>query len=86
MTKNVRRTLFLLVATAANMLLTVIIIVVIFIALNALFMAIGLKNAGTAIIIVSFLAGIVLSGFAYSKVLKALQKRPELVERFGLLK
>jgi UDP-N-acetylmuramyl pentapeptide phosphotransferase/UDP-N-acetylglucosamine-1-phosphate transferase len=86
MTKNGRRALFLLVATAANMLLTVIIIVVLFIALNALSMAIGLKGLGGAIIIFSFLAGVILSAFAYSRVLKALRRRPGLEERFGLLK
>ncbi len=86
MTKNGRRAIFLLVATVSNMLLTVIIIIILFVALNALAMAIGLKNAGGAIIIVSFLAGVVLSGFAYSRVLKALRKRPGLEERFGLLK
>jgi hypothetical protein len=86
MTKNGRRTLFLLVATVANMLLTVIIIVIAFIGLNALAMALSLKNLGAGIIIVSFLAGVVLSGFAYSRVLKALHKRPDLEERFGLIK
>ena len=60
MTKNGRRALFLLAATAANMLLTVL--------------------------IVAFLAGVVLSGIAYSRVLKALRKRPDLEERFGLIK
>ena len=86
MTKNGRRALFLLVATVANMLLTVIIIVIAFIGLNALAMALSLKNMGGGIIIVSFLAGVVLSGFAYSRVLKALHKRPDLEERFGLIK
>jgi uncharacterized integral membrane protein len=88
MTKNARRALFLLVATAANMLLTVIIIIFVFVALNALSMAIGLKSQDGAIIIiiVSFLSGVVLSAFAYSRVLKAFRKRPDLEERFGLLK
>lgn len=86
MTKNSRRILFLLVATLANMLLTVIIIVLVFIGLSALAMALSLKNLGLAVIIVSFLAGVVLSGFAYSRVLKALHKRPDIEERFGLIK
>lgn len=86
MTKNGRRVLFLLVATVANMLLTLLLIVVAFIALNGLAVALGLKNAAGVIIIVSFLGAVVLSGFIYSRVLKALRKRPDLEERFGLLK
>ena len=86
MTKNGRRGLFLLVATVSNMLLTVIIIVIVFIGLSALSMALGLKNVSLPIIVVAFLAGVVLSGFIYSRVLKALRKRPDLEERFGLLK
>ena len=86
MTKNGRRALFLLAATAANMLLTILIIVIVFVGLSALAMALSLKNLGGGIIIVSFLAGVVLSGFAYSRVLKALRKRPDLEERFGLIK
>jgi hypothetical protein len=86
MTKNGRRALFLLVATVSNMLLTLLLIVVVFIALNSLAMAVGLKNAAGVIIIVSFLGAVVLSGFIYSRVLKYLRKRPDLEERFGLLK
>ena len=86
MTKNSRRALFLLVATLANMLFTVIIIVIVFVGLSALAMALSLKNLGGVIIIVAFLAGVVLSGFAYSRVLKAFRKRPDLEERFGLIK
>ena len=86
MTKNTRRALFLLVATVANMLLTIIIIVVVFMGLNLLLPLIGIKNAGPVIIIIAFLAGIVLSFIVYSKILKYLRKRPDLEERFGLLK
>jgi hypothetical protein len=85
MTKTGRRALFLLVATVANMLLTVLIIVVVVAALGLIFPALGLK-APVVIMIVAFLAGVVLSGLAYGKVLKILRKRPDLEERFGLLK
>ena len=86
MTKNSRRALFLLVATLANMLLTIIIIVVVLVGLNLLFPLIGIKNAGPVIIIIAFLAGIVLSFIVYSKILKSLRKRPDLEARFGLIK
>jgi hypothetical protein len=85
MTKTGRRALFLLVATVANMLLTLILIVLVFIALNGLAIAVGLNAAGV-IIIVSFVGAVLLSGFIYSRVLKALRKRPDLEARFGLLK
>jgi hypothetical protein len=87
MTKSGRRVTFLVVATLANMITTVIIIVVVFLGLSALSGLLRLgQNAGLALIIVSFLAGVILSGFIYNKVLKALRKRPGLEERFGLLK
>jgi len=87
MTKNGRRVLFLLIATAANMLLTVILIIAILAAwaLIASRLNIQAKTMAPAVI-VSFLAGVVLSGFIYSRVLKALHKRPDLEKRFGLLK
>jgi hypothetical protein len=86
MTKNGRRALFLLVATVLNMLLTIVIVVAI--AILWYFISLGLKIQATmpVAIMVAFLAAVILSGFAYSKVLKALRKRPDLVERFGLLK
>jgi membrane protein implicated in regulation of membrane protease activity len=86
MTKNGRRALFLLVATVANMLLTVIIIVAVWLGLSLLLSQIGVRNAGSYVIIVAFLAGVVLSFFIYGRVLKALRKRPDLEERFGLIK
>ena len=88
MTKNGRRALFLLVATVLNMLLTIIIMAVVYIALSALcgLLNIGAGFIGVVIIGITFLAGIVLSGLAYGKVLKAIRKRPDLEERFGLLK
>ncbi|MGA2546519.1 MAG: hypothetical protein ABSF43_08235 [Rectinemataceae bacterium] len=86
MTKNVRRGLFLLVATAANMLVTIIIIVIVWLGLSLLFPLIGLRNAGSFVVVIAFLAGVILSFFLYSKVLKAMRRRPDLEERFGLLK
>ena len=88
MTKNGRRALFLHVATVLNMLLTIIIMAVVYIALSALcgLLNIGAGFIGVVIIGITFLAGIVLSGLAYGKVLKAIRKRPDLEERFGLLK
>jgi hypothetical protein len=87
MTKNGRRVLFLLIATVANMLLTVLLIVALlaFWTLLSGWLKIQAATMGPAII-VCFLAGVVLSGFIYSRVLKALRKRPDLEERFGLLK
>jgi len=87
MTKNGRRMTFLLVATVANMLLTVILIVA-FIAIWSLVSGwLGIQASTMApAILVSFLGAVVLSGFIYSRVLKALRKRPDLEERFGLLK
>ena len=87
MTKNGRRALFLLIATAANMLLTILLILALLAIWFGIAQAIGIKANTTApAILVSFLAGVILSGLIYSKVLKALRKRPDLEERFGLLK
>jgi hypothetical protein len=87
MTKNGRRALFLLVATVANMILTLILIFGILAAWFALARALGIESKTAApAVLVSFIAAVVLSGFIYSKVLKALRKRPELEERFGLIK
>jgi hypothetical protein len=86
MTKNARRGLFLLAATAANMLLTVILIFAFLALWFAVSRALGLSsNTAAPAIIASFLAAVVLSGFIYSRVLKALRKRPDLEERFGLV-
>jgi hypothetical protein len=87
MTKTGRRMLFLVVATVANMVLTIVLIV----ALLALWLGIASllhigSNTAAPAIIVAFLGAIVLSGLVYSKVLKYLRKRPDLEERFGLLK
>jgi hypothetical protein len=87
MTKNGRRALFLLVATAANMLLTVILIFAFIAAWFGISQALGIKASTAApAILVSFIAAVVLSGFIYAKVLKALRKRPDLEERFGLIR
>jgi hypothetical protein len=88
MTKNGRRATFLLVATLGNMLLTLVLIVGLVAAWALIANATGLKaeNTMAPALLVAFIAAIVLSGFIYSRVLKALQKRPDLVERYGLLK
>jgi membrane protein implicated in regulation of membrane protease activity len=88
MTKNGRRALFLLVATIANMILTIIIIVAVGLGLSLVCTAFHWTgpNAAMPIWIVSFLSGVVLSAVVYSKVLKRLRNRPGLAERFGLLK
>jgi hypothetical protein len=87
MTKNGRRALFLLVATVANMLLTFVIIVALVIGWSLLASLFKIsQNSIIPATLVAFLAAVVLSGFIYSRVLKALRKRPDLEERFGLLK
>jgi len=87
MTKNGRRILFLVAATAANMVLTLLLIFAFIAAWFAISQALGIKSETAApAILVSFLAAVVLSGFIYGRVLKALRKRPDLEERFGLLK
>lgn len=87
MTKNGRRGIFLLVATLANMLLTFIIIIALIVLWSLIAQQLGISaNSMAPAIIVAFLVAVVLSGFIYSRVLKALQKRPDLEERFGLLK
>jgi hypothetical protein len=88
MTKNGRRGLFLLVATVANMLLTVILIFALLAAWFGVASLLGIESGKTAApaILVAFIAAVVLSGFVYSRVLKSLRKRPDLEERFGLLK
>jgi hypothetical protein len=87
MTKNGRRALFLLVATVANMLLTVVILVALVLLWSLL--SAWLKISSSAFIpatLVAFLAAVVGAGVVYGKFLKAIQKRPELSERFGLVK
>ena len=87
MTKNGRRVLFLVAATAANMLLTVVLIFAFIAAWFGVSQALGVKAETAApAILVSFIAAVVVSGFIYGRVLKALRKRPDLEERFGLLK
>jgi len=88
MTKNGRRALFLLVATVANMLLTLVILVALVLLWSLL--SDWLKISSKAIILPvtlgAFMAAVVLAGIVYGKFLKAIQKRPELSERFGLVK
>jgi hypothetical protein len=87
MTKNGRRVLFLLVATVLNMLLTIVIVLALVVLWSLLATWLKISQATIApATLVAFLAAVVISGFVYSKVLKALRKRPDLEERFGLLK
>ena len=87
MTKNGRRISFLLVATVANMLLTIVLIIALLMLWSLISGWLKLAAATMApAILVCFVAAVVLSGFIYSKVLKALRKRPDLEARFGLLK
>lgn len=86
MTKNGRRALFILVATIANMLLTIILIVILLVLWNLLAQGLGIPTNTPIPFFVAFLAAIVLSGLAYGKFLKAMQKNPKLSERFGLVK
>ena len=87
MTKNGRRVLFLLVATVLNMLLTIVIVVALVVLWSLLATWLKISQASIApATLVAFLAAVVLSGVIYGKALKALRKRPDLVERFGLLK
>lgn len=87
MTKKGRRALFLLVATVANMLLTILIVVALVLIWSLVASKLGiLANSMAIAVMVAFLAAVILSGFIYSKVLKALQNRPDLMERYGLSK
>jgi uncharacterized membrane protein YbhN (UPF0104 family) len=87
MTKNGRRALFLLVATVLNMLLTIVIVVGLVVLWSLIASWLKLSQASIApATLVAFIAGVILSGFAYARVLKALRKRPDLEERFGLVK
>jgi hypothetical protein len=87
MTKNTRRSLFLVVATVANMLLTIVLVVALVLLWSVIANKLGiLANSMAIAVMVAFIAAVVISGFVYSKVLKAIQNRPDLMERYGLLK
>lgn len=86
MTKTARRMTFLLVATLANMLLTLILIVALVLAWSWIASLLGIRDSSPIAVMVSFVGAVVLSGFIYSRALKALRKRPDLEERFGLVK
>jgi hypothetical protein len=86
MTKSGRRFAFILVATLANMLLTAAMIFVLILAWSLVASKLNIGNASVVVVMIIFVGAVILSGFVYSKVLKALHKRPDLEERFGLLK
>jgi hypothetical protein len=86
MTKTGRRALFLLVASLANMLLTILLIVALLVVWTLIAQWLKIPNNTPIPWFVAFFAAVVVSGVIYSKVLKAIQNRPELTERFGLIK
>lgn len=87
MTKSGRRALFLFVATAANLLLTILILVVLVIAWSLVAHWLNISAASVLpATIAAFIAAVALAGLAYHKYLKFLQGRPDLAERYGLLK
>ncbi len=85
MTKSGRRALFLLVATVANLLITCLILVILLLGWSGLSRLLAIpQDAFQYAFMASFLIAIVASGLIYSRVLKYLSDKPELVERFGL--
>lgn len=87
MTKGGRRALFLLVATVANLLVTCIILIALLLLWSAIAGLLSISQDSIQFaFMAAFLIAIVLSGLLYSKVLKHLSEKPELVERFGLAK
>jgi hypothetical protein len=86
MTKKARCAVFMIVATVGNILVTF----ALFFGLVALYGAtlgqiLKVKSAGAAILVCIVLS-IVGSAVIYNKVLGALRKRPDLVEKYGLSK
>ncbi len=87
MTKSGRRALFLLVATTANMVLTVLILVALVILWSLLSRWLNISpQAFIPATLVAFIGAIIVSGVAYHKILTRIQRDPALAERFGLLK
>jgi hypothetical protein len=87
MTKNARRALFLVVATVGNFLVTAVILVALILAWSAIAGALGIAQSTVLpAFVIAFVAAVVLSFFIYGKFLKYVAGRPDLEERFGLLK
>ncbi len=87
MTKGGRRAVFLLVATVANFLVTCIILVALMLLWSGVSSLLSISQDSVfPAFMAAFLIAVVASGVIYSKVLKYLSDKPELVERFGLAK
>lgn len=83
MTRRGRTLVFLLVATALNVAVTLALFVGILLLYNAtLGPLLKIKSAAVPLF-GSFLVAVVVSSFAYRKFLEALRKRPGFDERFG---
>jgi hypothetical protein len=87
MTKNARRALFLVVATVGNFLVTALILVALVLGWSAVAGAVGIEQSTILpAFVISFVVAVALSFFIYGKFLKYVAGRPDLEERFGLLK
>ena len=87
MTKGGRRALFLLVATVANFLVTCVILAGLLLLWSVVASLLSITQDSIQFaFIAAFLIAIVSSGIIYSRVLKYLSEKPELVEKFGLAK
>lgn len=87
MTRSGRRAVFLIVATVANFLVTIILMALLMLLWSAISGLLSLSQDSVfPAFMAAFLLAVVLSGFIYSRVLRYLSDKPELVERFGLSK
>jgi|GEM_PF-1783476 len=86
MSKNARRALFITVATLANIVL-IFAITIALIALYSLTLGRVLKAESTVFaVFICIILSFVLSIVIYTKILNAIQKRPDLVEKWALNK
>lgn len=86
MTKGARTALFMLAATAANILVTAAVFILLLV-LYGLTLGRVLKIATAApVILVAFLASIVIASFVYKKGLDWARKRWNLEEKLGFRK
>ena len=87
MTKSARRAVFLIVATLANFLITAFVLVALILIWGAIAGALNFSQSTIMpAFVISFIAAVVISFLVYGKFLKYVAARPELEERFGLLK
>ncbi len=86
MSKSGRRALFIIVATLANIVL-IFAITIALIALYSVTLGRVLKAESSAFaVLVCIILSFVLSIVIYTKILNAIQKRPDLVEKWALNK